>query len=106
LKAIFWTSSGNQDLVEISEYLTEESIDAAEAFINQVDERLTLLAKFPQIGRVVPELERHNVTRFRELVLSPWRIMYREESDKIFVVTVFDGRRNLEDILLRRLLRD
>jgi plasmid stabilization system protein ParE len=106
VKAVFWTRSANQDLVEISEYLAEESIAAAEAFVSGVDERLTHLAEFPQIGRVVPELDRHNVTRFRELVLPPWRIVYREEKDKIFVVTVFDGRRNIEDILLRRLLRE
>ena len=106
MKAIFWTSSANQDLVEIAEYLAQESIEAAEAFVSRVDARLTHLAEFPQIGWVVPELERHNVTRFRELVLSPWRIVYREEKDKIFVVTVFDGRRNIEDILLRRLLRE
>lgn len=106
MKAVFWTSSANKDLVEISEYLAEESIDAAEAFLSRVDERLTQLAEFPQIGRVVPELERHNVTRFREVVLSPWRFVYREEKNEIFVITVFDGRRNIEDILLRRLLRE
>lgn len=106
MKVVFWTTSANQDLIELSEYLAEESIDAAEAFAHRVDERLNHLAEFPQIGRVVPELERHNVTCFRELVLSPWRIVYREEKDRIFVVTVFDGRRNIEDILLRRLLRE
>lgn len=106
MKAVFWASSANEDLVEIAEYLAEESIDAAEAFVSRVDERLTQLAEFPEIGRVVPELERHNVMRFRELVVSPWRIVYREEKDKIFIVTVFDGRRNIEDILLRRLLRE
>jgi plasmid stabilization system protein ParE len=106
VKAVFWTNYANQDLVEISDFLAEESIDAAEAFVNGVDERLTHLAEFPQIGRVVPELERHNLTRFRELVLSPWRVVYTEEKDNIFVVAVFDGRRNIEDILLRRLLRE
>ena len=106
MKAVFWTSTANQDLVEIPDYLAEESIEAAEAFVNGVDELLAHLAEFPQIGRVVPELERQNVTRFRELVLSPWRIVYREEEDKIFVITVFDGRRNIEDILLRRMLRE
>ncbi|MFO8063865.1 MAG: type II toxin-antitoxin system RelE/ParE family toxin [Spirochaetota bacterium] len=106
MKAIFWTTSANQDFVEIADYLSEESLGAAEALINRVDQELTHLAEFPQIGRVVPELERNNVTRFRELVLSPWRIVYREEKERIFIVTVFDARRNIEDILLRRVLRE
>ena len=53
MKAVFWTSSANKDLVEISEYLAEESIDAAEAFLSQVDERFTQLAEVPEIGRSV-----------------------------------------------------
>ena len=106
MKAVFWTSAANRDLVEISEYLAKESIDSAEAFVNSIDERLTNLSEFPQLGGVIPELERHNVTRFRELVLAPWRIVYKEQQEKIFIVAVFDGRRNIEDILLRRLLRD
>ena len=39
-------------------------------------------------------------------MLAPWRIVYKEQQEKIFIVAVFDGRRNIEDILLRRLLRD
>jgi plasmid stabilization system protein ParE len=106
VKAIFWTTSAYQDFVEIADYLAEESLGAAESFINRVDQELTHLAEFPHIGRVVPELERNNVTRFRELVLSPWRVVYPEEEERIFVVTVFDARRNIEDVLLRRLLRE
>ncbi len=106
MKAVFWTNSANQDLVEIVDYLAEESLEAAEAFVNRVDQELTHLREFPQIGRVVPELERNNVTRFRELVLSPWRVVYREEKEQIFIVTVLDARRNIEDLLLKRLLRE
>ena len=106
MKAVFWTTSANRDLVEIVDYLAEESLEAAEAFVNRVDRELTHLREFPQIGRVVPELERNNVTRFRELVLSPWRVVYREEKEQIFIVTVLDARRNIEDLLLKRLLRE
>ncbi len=71
MKAVSWTSSANQDLVEIVDYLAEESLEGAEAFVNRVDQEFTHLLEFPQIGRVVPELER-----------------------------------NIEDVLLKRLLRE
>jgi len=106
VKAVLWTNSANKDLVEITDYLAEESLGAAEAFINRIDQQVSRLAEFPQMGRVVPELKRNNVTLFRELVVNPWRIVYREEHDRILIHTVFDGRRNIEDILLRRLLRE
>ena len=106
MKAVFWTASANRDLVDIVDYLAEESLEGAAAFVDRVDHELTHLLEFPQIGRVVPELERNNVTRFRELVLSPWRVVYREEKEQIFIVAVLDARRNIEDLLLKRLLRE
>ena len=106
MKAVFWTASANRDLVDIVDYLAEESLEGAAAFVDRVDQELTHLLEFPQIGRVVPELERNNVTRFRELVLSPWRVVYREEKEQIFIVVVLDARRNIEDLLLKRLLRE
>ena len=64
------------------------------------------LKSLPGIGRVVPELERHNVCLYRELILSPWRLIYRYDRDHVYVLAVIDGRRNLEDVLLRRLMRN
>jgi toxin ParE1/3/4 len=42
---------------------------------------------------------------WRELVVKPYRILYRVSSDTVTVLAVFDGRRDLEDLLLERLLR-
>jgi hypothetical protein len=39
---------------------------------------------------------------YRELIELPWRIIYKIEEDKVFVLAVIDGRRNMEDILLDR----
>jgi toxin ParE1/3/4 len=36
---------------------------------------------------------------------TPWRIIYRIATPSVFVMTVIDGRRNVEDILLERLTR-
>ena len=57
------------------------------------------LNNFPYRGRIVPELKYHNIESYRELIISSWRIIYRIEDVKLFILAVFDGRRNLEDIL-------
>ncbi len=59
----------------------------------------------PRRGRIVPELLKQGVSRYRELVIKPWRVIYRVEESRVFVVAVIDGRRNVEDVLLERLLR-
>jgi hypothetical protein len=37
-------------------------------------------------------------------VIAPYRLVYRADADRVLVLGVFDSRRNLEDVLLSRLL--
>jgi len=55
--------------------------------------------------RSCPELSQFGMRAWRELVVRPYRIVYRIEGDSVTVLAVFDGRRDLEDLLLERLLR-
>jgi plasmid stabilization system protein ParE len=54
---------------------------------------------------VVPELARLGMRTWREIVARPYRLIYRIEGDTVNVLAVFDGRRDLEDLLFERLLR-
>jgi toxin ParE1/3/4 len=63
------------------------------------------LKKFAKQGSIISELEQIGVLRYRELILHPWRITYRAEKEIIYIIAVIDGRRNVEDILLRRNIR-
>ena len=56
-------------------------------------------------GRIVPELHWHGVARFQELIERPWRLIYRIDGSTVYVVSVLDGRRQREDLLLARFLR-
>jgi plasmid stabilization system protein ParE len=58
----------------------------------------------PLRGRTVPELRDHGVLNYREIIVSPWRIIYRVQDSAVIVLAVIDGRRSLEDVLLYRLL--
>ncbi len=42
---------------------------------------------------------------WRELLIEPYRLIYRIEGDTVTVLALFDGRRDLEDLLLERLVR-
>lgn len=44
------------------------------------------------------------ISQYREVVISPWRVIYRVEAARVLVVSVIDSRRNVEDILLGRFL--
>ncbi len=42
--------------------------------------------RYSELGKVPVELERLQIGGFRELVVSPWRIFYRKENNKVVVV--------------------
>ena len=63
------------------------------------------LKTFPLRGRIVPELERHGYTRFRELIQGNYRIVYEVTADIVIIHLIIDGRRNFEDIIFAKLAR-
>ena len=71
--------------------MARDSAAAAARFLDHVDRTVCRLMSLPRLGRVVPELERHQVLRYREVVLSRWRLIYRVEPDRIRVLAVIDG---------------
>jgi hypothetical protein len=58
----------------------------------------------PEKGRMVPELKDQGIAEYHELIVSPWRIIYKIEKKQVLVFSVLDGRRKVEDILLQRLI--
>ena len=102
---VFWTNTAKSELVDIIEYISENSLTDARKVFSKIEKKASSLEKFPHKGRIVPELEFHNILIYREIILPPWRIIYKIEENNVFILDIFDSRRNLEDILLRRFLR-
>jgi plasmid stabilization system protein ParE len=103
---VFWAETAYRDLEAVVDYIASDSIDAAIEVYKRIREKALTLDRLPSRGRVVPELRFHNITSYRELVVSPWRIIYRIEKHSVYVLAVFDGRRNIEDLLLARLIKE
>ena len=105
MNKIKWTLFAQTDLEEIAEYIAEDSKETALEKVGQIQIEVNRLKRFAKQGRIIPELEKIGVLPYRELILHPWRIMYRAEKEIIYIIAVIDGRRNVEDILLRRNIR-
>lgn len=105
--ALRWTRSAREDLLQIVTWVAKDSPRDAREVLRRLEERATRLEIFPARGRTVPELSRIGVTSFRELVVDPWRLVYRidEPNATVWVVAVLDGRRDLDDVLFQRLIR-
>ena len=102
---VLWAEAAIRDLEQIVDYIAEEAPIAAQRLFDEIAEKSQTLEALPRRGRVVPELARFEITTYRELVLRPYRLMYRIDGKRILVWAVFDGRRNLEDVILARFNR-
>jgi toxin ParE1/3/4 len=69
------------------------------------DKRAKSLASLPERGRIVPELERIGIMQYHEVLLDPWRMLFEIRDHVVFIVAVFDGRRDLADVLFERFAR-
>ena len=104
-KRIIWSQDASDDLLEIIDYIKENSgkVIAYEIYTRIID-HVESIDSFPESGRVVPELMTIGITDLRELIESPWRIFYRVTSNEIQIISVIDGRRNVEEILYKKVI--
>ena len=101
---IIWTNVAENDLREIIDYISIDSPQNALKILQKIKKKASDLYTLPERGRIVPELQEQGIPQYRELIVPPWRIIYRTSERKIFVLSVIDSRQNVEDILLKRLI--
>ncbi|MQY63133.1 MAG: type II toxin-antitoxin system RelE/ParE family toxin, partial [Calditrichaeota bacterium] len=63
------------------------------------------LEEFPDRGHVPRELAAIDVYDYLEVHYKPFRIVYQVVGKDVFVHCVLDGRRDMQELLQRRLLR-
>jgi len=80
-------------LIEIIDYIAQDSLEYALAFYEQVHEKVQHLVQFPKIGRKIPELDDPAI---RELILRNYRIIYRIYKDNIEIIRIIHGSRILD----------
>ncbi|MFC1896843.1 type II toxin-antitoxin system RelE/ParE family toxin [Thermodesulfobacteriota bacterium] len=101
---IEWAEVAEKDLKGIVEYIAEDSPTNALKILKKIKQKVSSLYTIPERGRPVPELQDQGILIYRELVIPPWRIIYRISEMKVYVLSVLDARQNVEDILLKRLI--
>ncbi len=103
---VFIVTHAEEDLFEIYEYVwLNSSLEQARKLIEKLKFQCKKLTNFPNRGHTVPELERIGVYEFREIYHKPYRIIYQVIEKNVYVHGILDSRRDLEEILRKRLLR-
>ena len=104
LVKVYWTATALNDLKMIVRYIGQDSTERAENSFKKIREKTAGLSEMPLQGRIVPEMLDYHIETYRELIENLWRIIYKMEENKVFILSVIDGRRNFEDIIIDRFM--
>jgi toxin ParE1/3/4 len=103
-RQVFWTAVAENDLKEIISYILIRNPYNAQKILKKIKSKVSDLYTYPERGRIVPELQGQGITQYRELIISPWRLIYRIAEKEVYALSLLDSRQNVEDILLKRLI--
>ena len=83
---VHWTDHAKKQLAAIHDHIALDSERYAHRVVDRLTRRSQQISRFPTSGRMVPELDREDI---REVIETPYRIVYRILADRIDVLTVF-----------------
>ena len=82
---IIWSPLAIDRVSEIADYIAQDNVGASIKWIENIFKEVEQLNKFPESGRVVPEINRKYI---RELIYGNYRIIYYTEKQEISILTV------------------
>ena len=77
-------------MISIRRFIAADNPNAAKQWIARLRDRVRDILPVPESGRMVPEFSREDI---RELIEGNYRIVYQVFTDRIVVLTVFEGHR-------------
>ena len=91
---ISFAVSAVADLEAIRAWYADQQVpEVGERLLREVVVHVERLADFPESGGVVPEF---GLVELREIIHPPFRIVYRIDAERVRVVRVWRGERQLE----------
>jgi len=96
MSSFILSPAARQDLIEIWDYITEDSINAADKVIHTIYEKFYLLSQQPSIGH-----RRADLTN-RPVLFWPvynYLIIYKKDSNPLEIVRVLSGYRHVIELL-------
>lgn len=91
---VFQTPEAHADLLEIWVHIANDSFEAADQVLDQIGQKCEMIREFPHIGRLREDLS----IGLRSITSGKYVICYRVKDDRVDVIRVLHGARNLTAI--------
>lgn len=100
------TDGAEQDLEAIYDYICEfDSRTNANYVLSKLVKVAESLSRFPVRGSYPKELAALGIKEYRQVLFKPYRMIYRVIGNHAIIYLIADGRRDMQSLLTRRLLR-
>jgi toxin ParE1/3/4 len=102
---ILLTADAAGDLEELTDYIARHDAPGkSDHVLVRFEKMLGSLSESPERGTYPKELLALGIRDYREIFFKPYRMIYRVMGDKVNVLLIVDGRRDMQTLLQRRLL--
>ena len=91
---VTWSPLADEQVDDAVAYISDDNPTAALQWLERLLDRTKSLATFPDSGRVVPEIGRQDI---REIIVSPYRVMYRRTDDLMEIAAVRHDARGFDE---------
>ncbi len=90
--SLVWTTPALEDLDDIASFIARDNAKAASALVQRLLSTVERLQDHPASGRLMPEVPGKI---YREVIVSPCRIIYRRDGKQVLIVHVLRSERLL-----------
>jgi toxin ParE1/3/4 len=102
---LVWSKDAGEEFFEIvSWYKYNVGINAARKIYVKINSQIKRLKEIPGIGKSAQVLKDIGVNDYRQIAIEHWLIYYKIENQNINIVSIIDGRRNLEEVLYKKII--
>jgi toxin ParE1/3/4 len=102
---VLLTEGAEQDLESIYDYIAEyDCVARANHLLDQLMEIVESLSHYPERGSYPKELVALGIKEYRQALFKPYRAIYRITGNQVIIYLIADGRRDMQSVLVRRLL--
>lgn len=89
---VHYLPAAEQDITDILEYIRKDNPSAAFKLINEIDETISKLEDFPNMG-VIPKDLRLKSLNYRMLIIDNYLVLYTIKDQRIEIRRIVHGKR-------------
>ena len=103
---VVFLKSAELDLKDLRSYMVKNFGETTwQASYTKIKDAVNTIRTFPLGGDIPDELERLNLTQYRQIIAGMNRIIYEVRQENIYIHIVCDTRKDMKSILARRFVR-